>query len=192
MLPTEVIIVTSHKLNDVGGVECFVASLSSWCCKKGMKVTILSRRLSLLPLKITNGPISMQKEQKTIYVKKLALPYLVYYLCLCLFSLSAFLALLKAIRASMLRGNKSIILHSQDMNFAAIATVFAGNVFGIPTVIHQHGPYIDLLHTKSAKILEQFINRLVCNLSNIVIVTDRNTKNYLLNITDHKEKICII
>ncbi len=193
MLPLDIVIITSHRVHDtLGGVEKFVTLFSSWCQKKGVKVTVLSRVLSLLPVKITRGAVSVPQEQRVKFVKKITLPFPIYYLCLSLFSLAAFIALLKLVKISRMSGNKLMILHSQELNFAAIATVLTGKLLKIPTVIHQHGPYIKLLPTKNMKIIEQSINKLVCKLSDVIIVTDKHTQNYLNRIVNDDEKIYVI
>jgi len=187
------VIITSHRVHDtLGGVEKFITLFSSWCYEKGIKVTVISRALSLLPINITSGPIPEHVDQEIRFVKKVKLPFQLYYLGIGFFSLSAFMTLLKLVKISRLSGNKLMILHSQDVNFAAIATVLTGKLLKIPTVIHQHGPFIKLLPTKNMKMIEQFINKIVCKLSNLIIATDKYTKNYLASIVADDEKIFVI
>jgi len=157
-----------------------------------MKVIVISRSLSFLPINITHGAISVPPEQKVKFVRTLKLPFLLYCLGLSLFSFSALIALLKLIKISRLNGNKPIILHSQDTNFAAIATVLAGKILKVTTVIHQHGPYIELLQGKLMRMIEQSINKIVCKLSNAIIVTDKYTKKYFTKIVGDDEKIYVI
>lgn len=193
MLPKEVVIITSHRINDTfGGVEKFVTTFSSWCYKKGIKVTVISRALSLLPVRTTRGSVSEYAGQKNKSVKTVKLPLQLYYLGLGVFSLLTFMTLLKIAKISRLSENKLLILHSQDINFSAIAAVLTGKLLQIPTVTHQHGPYLELLPTKNMKLIEQSINKIVCKLSDMIIATDRSTRNYLKSIVADGEKICVI
>lgn len=186
-------IVASHRVSEsFGGVEKFVISLSSWCDKNCFKVTVISRTLSILSVKTTHGSILESPHQETRLVKTVKLPFQLYYIGLSFFSLCAFIALLKHVKASRLKENKIIVLHSQDINFAALATVLAGKLSGIPTVIHQHGPYINLLRTKNMKIIEQSINKVVCKLSDRIIATDKYTQDYLLKNVSDPNKIRVL
>jgi glycosyltransferase involved in cell wall biosynthesis len=192
-LSTEIIIVTSHRVGEsLGGVEKFITSLSEWCYRKNIQITTISRTLSFSPVKVTYGPIPVARIVETKSVKKIQLPFQLYYLGLGFFSLTALVVLLQLIKKSRLKNAKLMVLHSQDINFAALATVLAGKLSGTPTVIHQHGPYINLLRTKNMKIIEQSINRIVCKLSDRIVATDKYTQVYLLKIVSDTNKIRIL
>ena len=193
MSTSEIVIIASHRVSDsIGGVEKFVISLSSWLDKKCFNVTVVSRTLSVLPVKTTRGPILVSSHQETRLVKTVELPFQLYYLGLSFFSLCALIALLKNVKVSRIKGNNILALHSQDINFAALATVIAGRLSGISSVIHQHGPYINLLRTKNMKVIEKSINRITCRLSNRVISTDKYTKDYLMTIVSDPGKITVL
>jgi glycosyltransferase involved in cell wall biosynthesis len=189
----EIVIIASHRVTDsIGGVEKFVVSLSSWLDKKCFDVTIVNRVLSVLPVKTTHGPLLDSSNQETRLIKTVELPLQFFYLGLSFFSLCALLALLKNVKISRIKGKHILALHSQDTNFAALATVIAGGLSGIPSVIHQHGPYIDLLRTKNMKVIEKSINRITCRLSNRVVTTDKSSKDYLLTIISDPKKITVL
>ena len=88
--------------------------------------------------------------------------------------------------------DRSLVIHSQDINFAALATVLVGKLMRIPTVIHQHGPYQKLMPSKSMKIIEESINKFTCNLSDIIITTDKFSQEYLLRLKPKPKKLCVI
>jgi glycosyltransferase involved in cell wall biosynthesis len=189
----EVLIVASHRVSDsIGGVEKFVTSLSSWLDMKCFNVTVVSRTLSIFPVKTTFGPVFGSSQQENRLVKTVELPFQLYYIGLSFFSLCALIVLLRHVKVSRIQGNQIIVLHSQDINFAALATVVASKLSGIPSVIHQHGPYIDLLRTKNMKVIEQSINRIVCKLSDRIVATDKYTREYLLKIISNNDKTCIL
>jgi glycosyltransferase involved in cell wall biosynthesis len=192
--PMELVITTSHRVYDtLGGVEKFVSSFSSWCEAKGnLKVTVISRSLSIIPIKITNGAVLRQENGEIKSVKKVKLPFQLYYLGLVCFSFASFLALTSIVKKSRQNKGKAVILHSQDMNFAAIPAVLVGKLFKIPVVIHQHGPYQKLLPSRNMRIIEQAINRITCSLSDIIIATDKFTSEYVRNIVGDDKKIVII
>ncbi len=189
---SEIIIVTSHRVYDtLGGVEKFVESFSSWCDNKGINVTVISRVLAIRPVRITYGPIPVHEADKIQSVKKVQLPFQLYYLGLFLFSLSTFFALLRLNKKARLH-DRSLVIHSQDINFAALATVLVGKLMRIPTVIHQHGPYQKLLPSKNMEIIEESINKFTCNLSDIIITTDKFSQEYLLRLIPKPKKLCVI
>jgi glycosyltransferase involved in cell wall biosynthesis len=191
--PIELVITTSHRVYDtLGGVEKFVESFSSWCGTHDIKVTVLSRSLSINPVKITYGQALIHRNEKIHFVKKVQLPFQLYYLGLSFFSLSAFIALLRLVKKSRLHGRKNLVFHSQDINFAALATVSVGKLMKIPTIIHQHGPYEKLLPSKNMRILEQSINKVTCCLCDFIIATDKYTKEYLTKIKINDKKIFVI
>lgn len=187
-----VIIITSHRVHEsLGGVERFVASFSSWVQKKGIPVKVVSRSLSVSSLKITDGAFELEKTNKPFSVKKVQLPYALYCLCMGVFSFLAFLSLLRLIRSSRLTSNKPVIVHSQDMNFAAVATVLAGNLLAVPTILHQHGPYVDMLSGNSKRI-EQILNIFSSRICTKMIVTDKVTQNHVARISGRKDCITVI
>jgi len=194
MFSIEIFIVTSHRVHDtIGGVEKFVILFSSWCYGRKMKVTMISRVLSPFPVKITQNPILMPKNHKIRNVKKIKLPFLLYYLGLCWFSLFTFLSLVKLIRDwKRTNVNRPSVLHAQDIDFAALTIVLIGKIFQIPIIVQQHGPLIELRPKKYMKIIERFINKIVCKFSDAIIVTDKFTAHYLLKIGVNKKKIYII
>jgi glycosyltransferase involved in cell wall biosynthesis len=192
-VPMELVITTSHRIHDtLGGVEKFVESFSSWCDKRGIEITIVSRTLSVNPVKIINGPLNVHKNGRITLVKKTQLPFQLYYLGLFFFSFSVFVSLLRIVKKLRLQSAKRIIFHSQDINFAALATVSVGKLMKIPTIIHQHGPYEKLLPSKNMQIIELTINKITCLLSDSIIATDKYTKEYLTRINIKNEKICVI
>ena len=100
-------LVTSHRVSEsFGGVEKFVASLSSWCYKRGFNVTVISRTLGFMPVKTTYGPIPECENQKVQVVKTIELPFLFYYIGLSFFSFVLFLNLFKNVK--YLRSNRTI------------------------------------------------------------------------------------
>ena len=131
------------------------------------------------------------KVEKTTSVKKIPLPYALYFFGMSIFSFLAFLSLLRLIKISRLESNEPIVLHSQDMNYAAIATNLAGKILSVPTVLHQHGPYINMLSGNSKRI-EQILNTLNCRLCNGIIVTDKFTKSYISRILGKDDRISVI
>jgi len=189
----ELIITSSHRIHDtIGGVEKFVASFSSWCIAKGIDVTIVSRVLSLKSIRITQNPVYSETNDRLKTVKKIQLSPQLYYLGLAVFSISAFFTLMRIIKRLRLHGSKLLVIHSQDTNFAALATVFAGKLLNVHTVIHQHGPYQELLSSKNMKMIEQNINKVTCRFSNLVIATDIYTAEYLKKLVSDKTRIRVI
>ena len=189
----EIIIVTSHRLYDtLGGVEKFVGSFSSWCCKNGISVKTVSRTLSLKASRVTKGPVVSKTSGGLLTVKKIQLAPHLYYFGLGVFSLSAFFSTMRLIKESRLNGPRTIVIHSQDINFAAIAAVLAGKLLSVSIVLHQHGPYQLLLRTKSMKILELCINKITCRYSDLIMATDIYTADYLQKIVSSNQKIKII
>jgi glycosyltransferase involved in cell wall biosynthesis len=188
-----VIIVTSHRLGEsLGGVESFVDSFSSWCCNKGIKNSVISRTLSVFSLKISYDQTCHRNNQKIDNVKKIKLPYFLYSVSMGFFSILVFVCLLKILMLTNRDERKTMFLHSQDLNFAAIPTVLAGKLFKVKTIIHQHGPFVYLLPNKNAVLIERLTNTLACELSDLIIVTDIYTERYVQEITKNKEKICIL
>ena len=192
-LPQELIIITSHRVGDtLGGVEKFVSLFASWCTDIGLDVKVVSRALSLLPIRVTDG-LNFKKEPAEIeFVRKIQLPFLLYYIGLAAFSVVAFVTLMKLIKSCRLNGNSVVALHSQDVNFAASATVLACKLLKLPSVLHQHGPYNELISPKHMQIIEKSLNILVCKLADAIIVTDRHARHYLENIVSNGSNISVI
>jgi glycosyltransferase involved in cell wall biosynthesis len=189
----EIILVSSHRVSEsLGGVEKYVVSLSAWCSNKGFNVTVLSRTLALMPVRVTRGPIHESENQEPRIVKTVELPFVIYYFGLSLFSLVLFLTLLKIVKDSRKKGDQPIVLHSQDLNFAAIPTVFVSKITKVQSIVHQHGPYIQLLSSKNVAVIEQAINKLVVKLADKIVVTDRYTQEYLTRIGAIKEKVQVL
>lgn len=189
--PKELIIISSHRIFDtIGGVEKFVSMFSNWCQSKRINVTVLSRSLSLKSIRITHGPIKMDNSAEISYVKKIQIPFLFYYLGLLFFSIAAFINLLILIKQKGAQ-RRAFVMHAQDINFAALSAVLAGFIYKVPVVIHQHGPYQNLLPSRNMQILEQAVNRFTCRLASIIITTDVHSSNYLRQLTD-ESKILIL
>lgn len=189
----QIIIVTSHRVGEsLGGVEKFIASFSEWCFLKNIETITISRALSVSPVKNFYGPILFDKIDETKPVKKMQLPYQLYYVGLTFFSLVALVTLLRLIKKSRLKNVNVIMIHAQDINFAALATVLAGKLIKVPTTIHQHGPYEKLLPSKHMRLLEQCINKVTSKLSDVIIATDKYTKSYLTTIVSTDRKINVI
>jgi len=189
-----VIIVTSHRVSDtLGGVEKFVESFSNWCVSKGIETIVISRSLTINPVRISHGAIKLHEpyEGKFI-VKKIKLPFLLYYFGLTFFSFATFFYLLKLTKKLGFNAD-SIVIHSQDINFSALATVMVGKITRTPTVIHQHGPYQNLITSKLVRIIEQSINRVTCKLADTIIATDDYTAQYIQRIVgQNSNKIRVI
>jgi glycosyltransferase involved in cell wall biosynthesis len=191
-LSVEIIIVTSHRVGEsLGGVERFVMFFSSWCSRRGFGVTVVSRSLSMFSLKVTHGEVKIGETKKALLVKTFKLPYIIYCLSMAGFSLLAFLSLLGLIKNARLTSDKPVVVHSQDMNFAALATVLAGKLLGVPTVLHQHGPYFDMLSGNSKRI-ELALNMFNCRMCDKIIVTDRSTESYVARVSGRAERITVI
>ena len=194
LLTAEIIVVTSHRIDEsLGGVERFVVSFSSWCNRKGFAVKVVSRSLSLFSVKIGQGAdkYATSGGQNAVTVKKLKLPYVLYCFGMALFSFLAFISLLGLIKSSRLTSKGAIVLHSQDMNFAATATVLAGKILSVRTVLHQHGPYVNML-TGNSRRIEMAFNMFNCRLCNRMIVTDRLTGSYVTRVSGHEDRIAVI
>ena len=106
------------------------------------------------------------------------------------FSLLSFVTLLKIIKKSRCRG-KDVIIHSQDLNFAAISTVFVGKILSSQTVVHQHGPYLDLLSSNYSKKIEQILITFTCKLCDKIIVTDTFIQRYVARFSGRNDIIVI-
>jgi glycosyltransferase involved in cell wall biosynthesis len=185
--------VTSHRVDaSLGGVERFVVSFSSWCSRQGIPVKVLSRSLSISSVKISQGEVkgAVNTSSQPLIVKKVRLPYVLYCFGMTIFSFLAFVSLLRIVKSSRIKGN-NIILHSQDMNFAAIATNFVGKALSVPTVLHAHGPYVDMLKGNSQR-MEKMFNMFNSRLCTRMIVTDGNTANYVSRISGRGDKISVI
>jgi glycosyltransferase involved in cell wall biosynthesis len=188
------LIVTSHRVSDTfGGVEKFVESYSKWCCERGIKTTVVSRSLSINPVKVSCGAKVKVPAEGNIAVKKIKMHFFFYYLGLASFSFLAFLYLLNLIKKLRLTCEKSIVIHSQAINFAALATVSAGRLTKTPTIIHQHGPYQNLIPSKLVKVIEQSINQVTCKLAGIIITTDDSSAQYIQRIaSQNSNKLNVI
>jgi len=190
-LTSDIIIVTSHRVSEsLGGVERFVMSFSSWCNKNDIPVKVISRSLSLFSVKVSDGQIAFKKTNAPVSVKKIQLPYILYSLFMSIFSFLAFVTLLNLVKNSRLSG-KDVIVHCQDLNFAAVATVLAGKLLSYQTILHQHGPYFDMLSGYSKKI-EQVFNMFTCRLCSEIIVTDNYTQSYVARVSGRRDCITVI
>ena len=184
-------LVTSHRISEsLGGVERFVESFSTWCYRNGYEISVISRSLSLFSVKVNHGKFLYQKINEPFIVKKIQLPYSFYCLGMLVFSLLSFVTLLKIIKKSRCRG-KDVIIHSQDLNFAAISTVFVGKILSAQTVVHQHGPYLDLLSSNYSKKIEQILITFTCKLCDKIIVTDTFTQRYVARFSGRNDIIVI-
>lgn len=152
---------------------------------------MISRSLSIFSLKISDQEVLLGKKWKNIDVKRVPLPFSVYCFFMGLFSLLAFLSLLRLVRHLEVSERETAVLHSQDMNFAAVAVVLAGKVMNMPTVLHQHGPYINMLPTGTSRAIEENFNRFSARFCDKIIVTDRFTQNYVARFSERKKIVVI-
>jgi glycosyltransferase involved in cell wall biosynthesis len=184
-------LLTSHRYGELlGGVERFIESFSKWLYKNGIVVVTVARKLSFLkPVSVTcsnisSGPFPVKH---TKIAQKI--PSMLYVIYMLIYTVIAALYVMK-----LNKKHRFLIIHAQDLNFAGLSAIIAKKLCNIPVILHSHGPYIYLLRfAKKGQILfETYMNKVVAQVADRIIVTDAVTKSYLLSLGIPARKVKVI
>ena len=179
-------------MDEFSGVQKFSLDLTRFIVARGHRAILISRRdsVSTVPVVIFGSPkqLNSRKFAPDPLAKRQLPTNPIHTLLFFVFTTLAMIRICRRHRVS--------IIHAQDVFFSGFAGAIAHKLFGIPLIVHAHGPspYFSeatLEATKLRRILMKRLAKVVMRNSNLVMATDIHTRNLVLPFIDKAEIICI-
>jgi glycosyltransferase involved in cell wall biosynthesis len=184
-------LITSENMGEYAGIQRFISEFSRFALEKGFSLTLVSSKDSgflvstrfLKTIKdLENANFVSDKNDSKLFMTSLK--------SILLFVSSTF-ALIKTCR-----NYRPSVIHAQDAFFSGLSGVVASKVFGIPLLVHVHGPtpYFFLYASEASslqKLLMRALAKIVTTNSAAVLVTDFYTRSLLKQLSPKKSYFCI-
>lgn len=174
-------IVASVNLNEHSGVQRFILDLTDFFVNSDHKVTVVSKKNSfpLSSVRVYNSVCSSTKKSNFPSFFSKLIPE-IFITSLCSFVSTTITTLINCYVG------KVKIIHAQDIFFSGFAGMVAHKLLKIPLIVHAHGPspyFSDYTSetTPLRSMLAQFLARIVVCNSDLVLVTDEQTRKLVKN-----------
>lgn len=181
-----VCILSSNRLTDQrGGIETFVNTFACWLCVRGIPVTIIHRRISLLM------PVGVSTPGKHLAAKASStgvypMPFIVSLIPMLFFSLLAALEVIAQHKA-----HRFALLHTQDSTFAGLSAIFAGRLLRIPVIVQIHAFPANIRDQRTGlnQAAELILTKIVFSFTTLVLVNSPVIQEYLISVGINRERL---
>ena len=179
------VIISYDFISNVSGIYTFTRSLTKSLIDNNLMVSLIYRERGP-KVKVYLNPdlpdlFSEYKSRENFCEYKVSsLIYITIKLLFC------FLAILKVM--SINKRHKISLIHAQDINYGAFASIILSLMLHIPVIMHGHN--MDPRHPNAlVRGVELFINRLAFNHSTRIICVSKAVKQYVINLGADPKKV---